>query len=290
MELVTYLIPVHCSRCVPSLSGNSDTPHPPARCAFQVSQIMAAIILLTAVFLPTMAGAQTAQQLVARAEDLLRGKTSDGTYEMTVTNPDFTRTMRMHAWWVQGTGSTAEKSMIITMAPKKEEGNKWLRIGNEMWNYLRATETTIRIPPSMMLQSWNGSDFTNDDLARESSLSKDYTAQDDGVDTVQGAPCWKLLLMPKPDSPVVWGRLVLFVRRQDYLPALVQYYDEHGLLVRHLVYSEIRDEGGRTIPTSWTMYNDTKNGHVTIFHILKITFDRPIPEEIFSLQELQRGN
>ncbi len=33
-----------------------------------------------------------------------------------------------------------------------------------MWEYLKNTETTIKIPPSMMLQSWNGSDFTNDDL------------------------------------------------------------------------------------------------------------------------------
>jgi outer membrane lipoprotein-sorting protein len=246
--------------------------------------------LLLALPLPPAVTAQTAHDLVTRAENLLRGKTSVGTYEMTVTTPEFTRTMRMKSWWVERTSSTQEKSLIVTESPKKEAGNKWLRVGTDMWNYLRATETTIRIPPSMMLQSWNGSDFTNDDLARESSMSNDYTAKTDADDTVDGEPCWKLTLTPKPDAPVVWGHLTIQIRKKDYLPTLVQYFDERGTLVRHLVYSEVRHIGGRTIPTTWTMYNDTKPGHKTVFRILDVSFDVAVPDRVFSLRELQRGN
>jgi outer membrane lipoprotein-sorting protein len=159
-----------------------------------------------------------------------------------------------------------------------------------MWNYLRATETTIKIPPSMMLQSWNGSDFTNDDLARESSLSKDYTASLMGEEPIDGEPAWKLELIPKPEAPVVWGKLYIWVRKNDLLPSVEQFYDEKGTLMRYLVYSEVKRMGGRTIPTVWTMYNKAKPGHRTEFTIIDIAFDIELPDRIFSLRELERGN
>lgn len=228
---------------------------------------------------------QTAGQIIAKAEEAIRGKSSRGTFEMTVVTPEFTRTLTMKSWWV-GT----QKSFMEIEAPKKEAGNKWLKIGNEMWNYLRATETTIKIPPSMMLQSWNGSDFTNDDLARESSLSKDYTARLMGEEPIDGEPTWKLELIPKPEAPVVWGKVYIWVRKNDLLPSVEQFFDEKGTLIRYLVYSEVKRMGGRTIPTVWTMYNKAKPGHRTEFKIIDIAFDIEIPDRIFSLRELERGN
>ena len=114
--------------------------------------------------------AQTAEEIIKKAEDAVKGEeTAHGTFKMTIHTSDFTRQLIMESWW-QGN----KNSLILTKSPKKEEGNKTLKIGNEMWQYLANTETTIKIPPSMLLQSWNGSDFTNDDLVRESNLSKDY--------------------------------------------------------------------------------------------------------------------
>jgi outer membrane lipoprotein-sorting protein len=229
--------------------------------------------------------AQTAQEIIAKAEETIRGKTSNGTFEMTVVTPDFTRSLTMESWWIG-----EQKSLVIVRGPAKEAGNKWLKIGNEMWNYLRATETTIKIPPSMMLQSWNGSDFSNDDLARESSLSKDYTASLVGSEVVNGDSCWKLALIPKPDAPVVWGKLYVWVRHKDLLPSVEEFYDEKGTLVRYLVYSDVKKIGGRAIPTVWTMFNKAKPGHQTEFKIIDISFDVPIPDRVFSLRELERGN
>jgi outer membrane lipoprotein-sorting protein len=231
---------------------------------------------------------QTARDIVAKAENLIRGTSSHGTFEMTVETPDFTRSLTMESWWVEKTPSEADRSLIVIRAPNKEEGNKWLKVGNEMWNYLRATETVIKIPPSMMLQSWNGSDFTNDDLARESSLSRDYIPELAGEEEIAGEPCWKLILRPEPEAPVVWGKLYIWVRKADMLPATVQYFDEKGTLVRTMTYSDVRSMGGRTIPTTWTMVNHAREGHRTVFRIVDIEFDRPIPGRIFSFRELER--
>jgi outer membrane lipoprotein-sorting protein len=245
-------------------------------------------IYFCAAFLAADAYTQTAREIIARAENLLRGTSSQGTFEMTVVTPEFTRSLTMESWWVEETASEKDRSLIVILAPKKEEGNKWLKIGNEMWNFLRATETVIKIPPSMMLQSWNGSDFTNDDLARESSLSKDYVPEVSGEEEIAGEPCWKLVLVPEPEAPVVWGKLYIWVRKSDLLPTIVQYYDEKGTLVRYMVYSDIRETGGRKIPTTWTMHNKVKEGHRTEFKIVDISFDRSIPARIFSFRELER--
>ncbi len=230
--------------------------------------------------------AQTALEIIEKSENLLKGKTSSGIYEMTVVTPEYERYMKMDYWW---DGET-DKSLIKTIAPKKEAGNKWLKIGNEMWNYLRATETTIKIPPSMMLQSWNGSDFSNDDLVRESSIIKDYTHKIIAEEKIHGEMCWKVHLTPKPDAPVVWGRLYSWVRQSDYLPALVQYFNEKGRLMRYMTFTDFKILDGRKLPTKQTMYNKIKEGHRTEFVVLKVKFDKKIPDRIFSFRELERGN
>lgn len=229
--------------------------------------------------------AQDAKEIITKAENVIKGKTAHGTIEMTVVNPDFSRTLKMESWW-QGN----EKALIVIKSPKREEGNKTLKIGNEMWNYLRNTETTIKIPPSMMLQSWNGSDFTNDDLVRESDLSDDYFQKITGEKIIDGENCWEIELKPKPDAPVVWGKLMYYVRKNDNLPALVQYFDENGKPVRTMEFGEIKMMGGRKLPTRWKMESLTKEGHHTEFKMLDMEFDIKLKENIFSFRELERGN
>ncbi len=228
---------------------------------------------------------QTAEEIISKAENDIKGKSSRAIIEMTITTPDYTRTLKMESWWVGN-----EKALIVTKAPAKEAGNKTLKIGNEMWSYLRNTETTIKIPPSMMLQSWNGSDFTTVDLVRESNLVKDYNSKVVGTEKIAGNECWKIELDPKPDAPVVWGKIYYWVRKADYLPALQQYYDEKGNMVRYLTYSDIKDFHGKVLPSEWIMHNVAKKGHSTEIKIDDIHFDINIPNRIFSYEELERGN
>jgi outer membrane lipoprotein-sorting protein len=241
--------------------------------------------LIGTLFFLTTVNAQTAEEIIKKAEDLIKGSSAQGTIEMHIVTPDYERTMKMESWWVGN-----DKALIEILSPRKEKGNKTLKIGNEMWSYLRNTETTIKIPPSMMLQSWNGSDFTNDDLVRESNLSRDYEQKLIGEEEIDGELCWKILLDPRPDAPVVWGKLLYWVRKADYTPARVDYYDEKGKLMRYMLFSEIRQFGNRKTPSVWTMVNEVKPGHSTTFKILDMEFDVKISDRKFSFQELERGN
>lgn len=244
--------------------------------------------LLTLLLLTlTAAVAQTpsVEEIVRRSEDIVRGETSYGTFRMTVTTPDFERTMEMKSWW-----KGDDKALIVITAPRREAGNKTLKVDKELWMYLRNTETTIKIPPSMMLQSWNGSDFTNDDLVRESSLIDDYDITLLGEETIEGADTWKVQLIPKAHAAVVWAKIIHWIRKSDYIPSQTEYYDDRGNLVRTMIYGGIKNMGGRLIPTTWAMINNAKPGNETVFEYLDVQFDVPISDRTFSLRELERGS
>lgn len=241
-------------------------------------------LLILTVFFASVLLSQSAREIVMRSEDLLKGKTSKGTFRMTIVTPDFTRTMEIESWWVGN-----EKALIVILSPRREAGNKTLKVKNELWMYLRNTETTIKIPPSMMLQSWNGSDFTNDDLVRESSIVEDYAMKIVAEEMVGSASTWKIELLPKPTAPVVWGSIHHWVRKSDYLPAKTEYFDEKGTLVRTMEYSVFKEFDGRKIPATWRMVNNAKPGRETRFEYLDIDFDVNISDRIFSFQELEKG-
>ncbi len=243
------------------------------------------IIIISLLISITNYFAQTAEEIIKKSEDLIKGESAHGVIEMTIKTDDYTRELKMESWW-EGN----EKALIVIQSPIKEAGNKTLKIGNEMWNYLKNTETTIKIPPSMMLQSWNGSDFTNDDLVRESNLLKDYNQKIVGEEKVDGELCWKILLEPKPDAPVVWGKLYYWVRKSNNLASVVEYYDEKGKLIRYLTYTDIKKFGNRNLPSKWTMHNQVEEGHSTTIKIIEMEFNIDISPRKFSFQELERGN
>jgi len=227
--------------------------------------------------------AQDAKQIVQRAEDAIKGKTSSHSImEMTITTPDYTRTMKMESWSIGD-----EKALVNILSPAREAGNRTLKLGNDIWMYLRNTETTIRIPPSMMLQSWNGSDYTYDDMVRGETLAEDYDITIIGSEKIEDVECWELQLIPKPNAPVVWGKIIYWARKEDNLPAQAEYFDEKGKLVRTMMMSDFKVMGGRKIPTVWTMYNSDKT-HSTEIEMDKASFDTKIPSSTFSLKELEK--
>jgi outer membrane lipoprotein-sorting protein len=227
--------------------------------------------------------AQDAKLIIQKAENAIKGKSSSHSImEMTITTSDYTRTMKMESWSL-GTS----KSLVKILAPAREAGNRTLKLGNEIWMYLRNTKTTIRIPPSMMLQSWNGSDYTYDDMVREETLAEDYAITIIGSEKVDNIDCWKLQLVPKPNAPVVWGKILYWVRKEDDLPSLVEYFDEKGKLMRTMEMGEFKTIGGRKIPAVWTMYNSDKT-HSTAIKLDEAAFDIKISDKIFSLKELEK--
>ena len=140
----------------------------------------------------------------------------------------------------------------------------------------------------MMMQSWMGSDFTNDDLVRESSLAKDYNHKLLGEEKMGGYNCYKIELIPDEDAPVVWGKIIMWVSEADYLWLKAEYFDEDGVLVNTEILSEIKMMGNRKMPTRLEMIPADKPGQKTILIFKNIEFDIQINEGFFSQQNMKK--
>ncbi len=223
-----------------------------------------------------------AEEIAKKMDELYRSCSSYSELEMAIQTPHWKRTLVMKAW-SKGTDQT----FIRILKPTKEKGVGTLRIKTEMWNYLPKIGKTIKIPPSMMMSAWMGSDFTNDDLVREFTLLKDYTFK--MVTPSDARPgMFYLEATPKPDVPVVWARLEIEVRESDLLPVSETYFDENGGEIRQLVFSEITNFGGRKVPAVMTLIPAGKPGKKTVIRYLKLIFDPPLKSSTFTLRHLRR--
>lgn len=223
------------------------------------------------------------REIVERVENLLWSKTMQAELEMTIATSRWQRTLALRAWIER-----PRRSFIRILAPAKEAGIGSLRIGAEMWNYLPNVERTIKIPPSMMMQPWMGSDFTNDDLVKQSSVVDDYAQRLLKTETVSGAPTYVVEAIPKPEAAVVWGKILYWVRKQDFIPLKEEFFDERGELVRVMTFSEVRPIGGRTIPTKWEIRPTAKPGNSTTMVLKSAVYDRAFDPEIFTQRNLQK--
>lgn len=221
------------------------------------------------------------RDVVDKIDRLYRSEASYADVEMEIVTPHWQRTLAMKVWT-----KSMDKTLVRIISPKKEAGVATLRVDNEMWNYLPKTGKVIKVPPSMMMSSWMGSDFTNDDLVKESSYLDDYTyrlvPKPDGEEELIYVE-----LQPKEDSPTVWASIILAVQRSDYLPVRQEFYDDRGDLMRVLSFSDVRDMGGRTIPRVMEMEPQTEQGHSTVVRYATVEFAADVPDEIFSLRNLR---
>jgi outer membrane lipoprotein-sorting protein len=245
--------------------------------------VMAALLFLTL----ARAGTNEAEEIIRKVDDLMRGKTQYAKISMTVNNPDWPApyTFKLESW-SKGT----DKALMRIMSPAKDSGITFLKIGNEMWQYLPKIDRVMKIPPSMMLGSWMGSDFTNDDLVKESSIVDDYTTRlvEKAKDPVNGEVA-VIELMPKPSAAVVWGKLIYRVRMKDLMPLDVDFYDEDGKLVRKLLYEDVKNMDGRATPTVMKIIPQgaDKAGRETVLVMSDIVWDKPINDMLFTQRSLK---
>lgn len=220
-------------------------------------------------------------ELIREIDRLYRAETSYTELEMEIVTPHWKRTLAMYGW-----SEGMDKTFLRITAPRRENGMATLRIDNEMWNYLPKANKVMKIPPSMMMGSWMGSDFTNDDLVKESSLFEDYSYEAIRPDSADEDLVY-INCIPREDLAVVWGNIVIALRKSDHLPVWEKYYDEHGALKRVMAYSEIKDLGGRVIPTVLEMVPQAKEGHKTVIRYLNAEFNTTLDEDIFTLRNLR---
>jgi len=221
--------------------------------------------------------------LVTRADEHMRGETQYTEMTMKVIRPGWTRETSLKSW-----SKGRDLMLLLIMAPARDKGTAFLKRKNEVWNWLPAVEKVIKIPPSMMMQPWMGSDFTNDDLVKESSVVNDYTHTIEGEEQIDGRNCWKIRLIPKPDAAVVWGKLFVWIDKVEPIELRVEYYDEDGDLVNVQSLTDIKELGGRRIPTVMTMSPLKKPGQSTVLIIEESIFDKPVDDAFFSEQQMKR--
>ncbi|MFP8487507.1 outer membrane lipoprotein-sorting protein [Gracilimonas sp. Q87] len=234
-------------------------------------------------FIIGTAQAQNATEIVQKMDDKMRGESLEAEVTMTIIRPNWSREVSMKTW-SRGT----EYSMILITAPARDQGTAYLKRGNEIWNWVPSVGRTIKMPPSMMMQSWMGSDFTNDDLVRESSVVTDYNHELVGEETIQGYECYKIEMTPKPDAPVVWTRVDAWISKEEYIELKAEFYDEFGDLINVMNGMEVKEFDGRRIPSKVEMIPMDKEGHKTVLEYRSMEFNEGIPESFFSVQNMRR--
>jgi outer membrane lipoprotein-sorting protein len=145
----------------------------------------------------------------------------------------------------------------------------------------------IKLPPSMMGQSWMGSDFTNDDLVRMNSIIDDFSHEIVGSEKTDGLECYIIELIPKPEAAVVWGKIKLWISKSEFYQMKGEYFDEEMVKVNTMTSSNIKKLGNRTLPSKMVMVPVDKPGNQTIMETIDIIFDKPIDESFFSQQNMK---
>jgi len=226
---------------------------------------------------------ETAKEVIEKAHKKANGESGKGYMTMTIVRPDWTREISMKTWSL-GT----EFYMIYITAPARDKGQVFMKRYEDMWNWMPNINRMIKLPPSMMGQSWMGSDFTNDDLVKMNSIIDDYEHEFIGEGVVDGYGCHKIELIPKPDAAVVWGKIIMWVSKAEYYEMKAEYYDEEGELVNTMLASEIQEMGDRRLPAKMSMVPADKEGHETRMHIVEMEFNISIEESFFSQQNMKR--
>lgn len=227
--------------------------------------------------------AQSALEIVKKSDDKMQGNSNKSEMKMTIIRPDWKRDITMKGWALG-----REYSLILITGPARDKGQAFLKRKNEMWNWQPSIDRVIKLPPSMMMQSWMGSDFTNDDLVKESSIVEDYTHTLKGDSVINGLSVYKIELIAKPDAPVVWGKIIAFIDKKEFNQLLVKYYDEDDVLINTLVLSDIKKIGGRVLPTKLEMIPADNPRQKTVIEYMNLEFDIGLKEDFFSLQNMKR--
>lgn len=241
------------------------------------------LVILTTLMCTNTAIAQvSAADIIKTMEDRMRGESSYSEMKMTTVRPRYTREVTMKTW-----AKGEDFSLILITGPARDKGTAYLKRGKEIWNYVPNIDRMIKMPPSMMSQSWMGSDFSNDDLVRESSTIDDYKHRIVRSETYNGYSCWVLELVPRPESSIVYGKVLMWVAKDLYVQLKVENYDEDEILVSSVLFDAIKDLGGRKIPSKMEVIPADKKNQKTVLEYFDARFNFEIKESFFSQQNLK---
>lgn len=241
-------------------------------------------VQLFAIELQTKQHAQqlSAHAIVTKSDQKMRGKSGYSEVTMNIVRPDWTRSMRMKSW-----NKGLDLSLVLVTAPAKDKGSASLKRSNEMWSWIPSIEKVIKIAPSMLGQSWMGSDFTNDDLINQSSIVVDFDHTLLGEEKIDGELAWVINAKAKPNAPVVWSSVKLWISKESFLQRKVESYDEFDELVNTMLTFDVKPLGGRMVATRMEMLPADKRGYKTEMITHEATFDFEIGDDFFSQSQMK---
>jgi len=222
---------------------------------------------------------ETAQEIMKKVDQNTRGKNVSMEITMSITSSGHKRTMKMQTW-----AEGSKKSFVKTIYPPKDRGITFLSLENQMWQYVPKIERIIKIPPSMMLQNWMGSDITNDDIVKQSSIVDDYNAK---ILETKG-DIVTMELIPKEDAAVVWGKIISQINTKSFTNVKDTFYDEDGIKVRVFTYKNVQKFGNYYIPTYWKIQPSDKKGSFTEIILEDVKYDTEISQQYFKKSALKR--
>jgi outer membrane lipoprotein-sorting protein len=201
---------------------------------------------------------------------------------MTIVRPTWTREIGIKSW-TKGNNF----SLTLITSPARDKGQAFLKRGRDLWNWQPRIERMIKMSSSMMGQSWMGSDFTNDDLIRESSTVNDYTHRLEKTEKIRGIDCYKIILIPKENAAVVWGKVIMWITITDFVEIKTEFYDEDDELVNTVNGYDIKTDGNRRLASRMEVVPANRPNQKTVMTINKYEFDIPINDNFFSQQNLK---
>jgi outer membrane lipoprotein-sorting protein len=240
-------------------------------------------VLLTVLLSASGFAQQSAKEVIGIADKRVRGESSKSSMKMTIVRPSWQREMTMKSW-----SKGDDLAIILITEPARDKGISFLKKEKELWNWQPSIDRIIKMPPSMMMQSWMGSDFTNDDLVKESSILDDYSHSFLESEVIDERDCYVIELIPNEDAPVVWGKIISWIDKEDYLQLKSEMYDEEGYLVNTMFGRNITNLGGKLLPSLLEIVPAEDEGHKTMVEYLELTFDAPMDESFFSIKNLKR--
>lgn len=225
----------------------------------------------------------TALEIVKKSDKLIRGKTNISDVNMVIIRPTWKRTIGIKSW-----ERGQDYAMTYITAPAQDKGQVFLKLKTNMWNYIPAIGRMIKIPASMMSQGWMGSDYTNDDILKQSSIVVDYNHKLIDEETLDDYKTYKIEMTPKEGAAVVWGKIIMWIIEGNFIQIKTEFYDEDNGLVKSEFGYDFKNMGGRLIPTRIEIIPADEEGKKTVLHIIKMKFNIELPATFFSQQNMKR--
>jgi hypothetical protein len=262
------------------------------RAVISVTHILITIVSLVFILIAPVArslgeidnpSVKRAREILRRVDDMWRGTSSHSVLTMQVKTAHYTRDMRMEGW-----SKGKDKTLVRILSPLKEKGTSTLKSGSDIYSYLPKTDRTIKLTSGMMMGSWMGSHFTNDDLVRESRMEEDYVPSISYEGARDGRDVIEFTLIPKPDAAVVWGKIVATVLTDGYMPVKYYYYDEDMNISRTMTFSRFEMLAGKIRPKVMRVVPADKPDEYTELTYEELELSISLEDEFFSISSLKR--